>query len=71
MPKVIGESVKEKNRCRNAIDNFETAIRRAKRKKGVFVAFSFGKGAHEEVARARLHDDLEIELKTVEEIIDG
>lgn len=56
---------------RNVIDNFETAIRRAKKKKGVFVAFSFGKGAYEEVARARLHDDLEIELKTVEEIIDG
>jgi len=33
------------------------------------VAFSFGKGAYEEVARAKLEDGLEIELKTVEDLI--
>ncbi|MEM0344076.1 MAG: DNA methyltransferase [Thermoplasmata archaeon] len=54
---------------RNVVDNFETAIRRMKKTRGVIVAFSFGKGAYEEVARAKLHDGLEIELKTVEDII--
>ena len=54
---------------RNVVDNFETAIRRAKRNRGIVVAFSFGKGAYEEVARVKLHEDLNIELKTVEEIL--
>jgi hypothetical protein len=50
---------------RNVVDNFETAMRRVKAKKGIIVAFSFGKGAYEEAARAKLHDGLEIELLTV------
>jgi DNA modification methylase len=54
---------------RNVIDNFETALRRAKRERGIIVAFSFGKGAYEEVARSKLHNGLDIELKTVEEIL--
>ena len=54
---------------RNVIDNFETAMKRAKKKHGVIVAFSFGKGAHEEVARAKNEDGLQIELKTVEDIM--
>jgi DNA modification methylase len=54
---------------RNVVDNFETAIKRADRKKGVIVAFSFGKGAYEEVARVKLEEGLEIILKTVEEIL--
>ena len=54
---------------RNVIDSFETAIRREKKRRGVVVAFSFSKGSYEEVARAKLHDDLEIELKTVEGIL--
>ena len=54
---------------RNVIDNFETAIRRVKKDRGVVVALSFGRGAYEEVARARLEDGLDIELKIVEEII--
>jgi adenine specific DNA methylase Mod len=54
---------------RNVVDNFETAIKRADRKKGVIVAFSFGKGAYEEVARDKLEEGLEIILKTVEEIL--
>ena len=53
---------------RNTVDNFETAIRRANKDKGIIIAFSFGKGAYEEAARATLHDDLEIELKTVEDL---
>ena len=54
---------------RNVIDNFETAIKRGKKTKGIIVAFSFGKGAYEEVARAKNQDGVEIELKLVEEVI--
>lgn len=54
---------------RNVIDNFETAIQRTSKNKGVIVAFSFGKGAYEEVARVKLQRGLEITLKTVEEIL--
>lgn len=55
---------------RNVVDNFETAIRREKKKKGMIIALSFGKGAYEEVARAKNKEGLEILLKTVKEIID-
>jgi len=55
---------------RNVIDNFETAMRRVKAKKGIIVAFSFGKGAYEEVARAKLQEGLEIELITVNDLIE-
>jgi DNA modification methylase len=54
---------------RNVVDNFESAIDRAGRKKGLIVAFSFGKGAHEEVARLKSAKGVEIILKTVEEIL--
>jgi DNA modification methylase len=54
---------------RNVVDNFETAIRRRGKKKAVIVAFSFGKGAHEEVARSRLEDGMEIQLLTVKDLI--
>jgi hypothetical protein len=54
---------------RNVIDNFETAMQRIGKNKGVIVAFSFGKGAYEEVARAKLEQGLEITLKNVEEIL--
>jgi len=54
---------------RNVVDNFETALRRRNAKKGVIVAFSFGKGAYEEIARAKLHDKLEIELVKVADLI--
>jgi hypothetical protein len=33
------------------------------------VAFSFGKGAYEEIARARLHDGLEIKAVTIRELL--
>jgi len=56
---------------RNVVDNFETAMRRMKATNGVIVAFSFGKGAQGEVARAKLHEKLEIRLLTVEELIEG
>ena len=54
---------------RNVVDNFETAIQRSGKDKGVIVAFSFTKGAYEEVARAKNEMGLDIKLKTVEEIL--
>jgi|HubBroStandDraft_1064217.scaffolds.fasta_scaffold09444_2 DNA modification methylase len=55
---------------RNVVDNFETAVKRAKKLKGTIVALSFGKGAHEEVARAKNQDGLDITLKTLKELIE-
>jgi len=54
---------------RNVIDNFETAMRRRKTTTGIIVAFSFGKGAYEEVARAKHHENLDIRLTTVKELV--
>jgi DNA modification methylase len=54
---------------RNVADNFETAMRRRNVKKGIIVAFSFGKGAFGEVARAKLHDNIEIKAITVKELL--
>jgi DNA modification methylase len=54
---------------RNVVDNFETAIQRQEKDRGVIVAFSFGKGAYEEVARAKNDMNLDIKLKTVEDIL--
>ena len=59
---------------RNVIDNFETALRRyyktdSKNMKGYIVAFSFGKGAYEEVARIK-KEGIEIELVTIQDILD-
>ena len=71
---IDGRSIQVKqseNIGRNVIDDFETAIRRVKKDRGVVVAFSFGKGAYEEVARAKLEDGLDIELETIEGILKG
>ena len=54
---------------RNVVDNFETAIQRQGKDRGVIVAFSFGKGAHEEVARVKNEMNIDIKLKTIEEIL--
>ena len=54
---------------RNVIDNFETAIRRADQDSGYVIAFSFTKDAREEVARARWHDNLNIKLITVNQLL--
>ena len=56
---------------RNVIDNFETAMRRVKKKRGYIVAYSFGRGANEEAARARNQEGLEIILRTVKELLKG
>lgn len=55
---------------RNIVDNFETALKRAGYKKGYIVAFSFGKGAYEEVARIKNKGELEIKLITIEELLE-
>jgi hypothetical protein len=36
---------------------------------GMIVAFSFGKGAYEEAARAKLHDGLVVELVKVSDLL--
>jgi hypothetical protein len=54
---------------RNVIDNFETAMRRKKKARGIIVAFSFGKGAYEEIARAKLHDELDIKALAIKELL--
>jgi len=54
---------------RNVVDNFETAIKRVKKSKGMIVAFSFGKGAYEEIARAKLHEGLDIQALTVKDLL--
>lgn len=56
---------------RNVVDNFETAIERHGAQNGYIVAFSYTRGAREEVARARAAKGLEIELVTVKELLLG
>jgi DNA modification methylase len=53
---------------RNVVDNFETAVRRKHKTTGYIVAFSFGKGAYEEAARANLEENLDIKLVRVDEM---
>lgn len=52
------------------IDNFEVAIKRDRRNKGIFVAFSFSRDAEREVRRVEREEGLEIELITVNEIVE-
>ena len=65
---------------RNVIDNFLSAAKRADRKlfdrnieaqkpTGYIIAFSFGRGAVEEVARLKLKENIIIELVTVDKIV--
>jgi len=54
---------------RNVIDNFETALKRKKYKKGYIIAFSFTKGAYEEIARLKNKGELEIKLIKVEDLL--
>lgn len=55
---------------RNVIDNFETALKREKRTRGFVFAFSYTRGAVEEVARAK-GDGLEIHLVKVGDLLDN
>jgi DNA modification methylase len=50
------------------IDNFETAMKRDKRIKGIFVGFSFSKDAEKEVRRIEREEGLVIEMITVDKI---
>jgi DNA modification methylase len=65
---------------RNVIDNFLSAVKRADKKLydkniedkkpiGYIIAFSFGRGAVEEVARLKLKENIIIELVTVDKIV--
>jgi hypothetical protein len=56
---------------RNVVDNFETAMRRVRKDKGMIVAFSFGSGAYEEIARAKLEEGLDIEAVTVQDLLNN
>lgn len=53
------------------IDKFETAIKRLKKNKGYFVAFSFTKGAIEEIARCKNQDQLEIVYLTLDDLVNN
>ena len=65
-----GIQVKQTEKAgRNIIDNFETALKRKKYKKGYIIAFSFTKGAYEEVARLKNKGELEIKLIKVEDLL--
>ncbi len=66
-----GIQVKQSDKIgRNVVDNFETALRRDNYKQGYIIAFSFGKGANEEVARLKNKGELEIKLIPVQELLD-
>ena len=65
---------------RNVVDNFLSAVKRADKKLydknienkkpvGYIIAFSFGKGAVQEVARLKLEENIIIKLVLVEEIV--
>jgi hypothetical protein len=54
---------------RNVVDNFETAVERQGKRKGFIVAFSFGRGAYEEAARAKATKKVEIELVEVSRLL--
>lgn len=69
--KATGIQVKQSDRVgRNVIDNFRSALQRANYKKGFIVAFSFGKGAVEEVARLKNKGETEIILLTVNDLLE-
>lgn len=64
--------VKQSERIgREVVDLFETALKRGRKDKGYIIAFSFGKGAHEEVARAKSAEGLTIQLLKVSDLLEG
>lgn len=65
-----GVQVKQSDNVgRPVIDNFKAAVERKKYKKGFVIAFSFTKGAYEEVARLKHDEELEIKLVEVEALL--
>ena len=73
-PVVLAEEVRivqgDPDRSRISTSGVETAIERNEKQKGYVIAFSFGRGAHEEVARARAKMGLDIELVPVQDLLD-
>ncbi len=55
---------------RPVVDNFETAIERVGKDKGYIVAFSFTRGASDEVARVKRAKGLGIELVKVADLLE-
>jgi hypothetical protein len=55
---------------RSVIDSFASAMGRRKARNGIIVAFSFGRGVYEGIARAKIHYRLEIKMVTVKELIE-
>lgn len=55
---------------RKEIESFVTAMGRSKAKKGIIVAFSFGKDAYVGKVRAKVHYNREIKLVTVKELME-
>ena len=51
------------------IDNFQTAMKRDGRDKGIFVGFSFSRDAEKEVRRIAREESLSIEMVTVDELV--
>jgi hypothetical protein len=51
------------------IESFETAMKRDKRDKGIFVGFSFSRDAEKEVRRIERAEGLVIDMVTVDEIV--
>jgi hypothetical protein len=51
------------------VQKFSSAIRKEKKAKGLMVAFGFSKLAYEEAARLKDEEGIEIELKTVAELL--
>ena len=53
----------------NVVGNFEAAIRIVNKDRGSIIAFSLGKGAYEEIARAKTQE-LFIELLKVDKLLE-
>lgn len=51
------------------VQKFSSAIRKERKNKGLMVAFSFSKFTYEEAARLKHQEGIEIELKTVAELL--
>jgi hypothetical protein len=52
------------------IENFEVAMKRDKREKGIVIGFDFSRDALKEIRRAEREEGLLIEPKTVNQIVE-
>ena len=53
------------------VDAFLGVLQREACSRGIIVALEFTKGVHEEVARAKRENGIEIELISAQDILDG